>query len=229
MNFLSHFYFDQHSTDPHLVLGTVLPDLVKNANGNWKIHPQKHPELFQHDPVFKSILMGWNRHLAVDKYFHSSPFFFKHTRQLRLEIAPLLTQTEVRPSFLAHISLELLLDGLLITESEIKVDNFYQHLTNSNRSKIEGFLKLNLITETDLFFKFFDSFNKSQYLNSYRDTHQIVYALNRICMRIWPGGLETTNQDALTTKLLNYQSELKADFREIYVEIDSYLKALPKN
>ncbi len=228
MNFLSHFYFDQTCTDPHLVLGTVLPDLVKNANGAWKLHPQKHPELFQNDPVFQSIFMGWERHLAVDKYFHSSPFFDKHTRQLRLEIAPFLQQTEVRPSFLAHISLELLLDGLLITENGIKVADFYQHLKNCNREKIETFLTLNQVNETDLFFKFFDSFTQSCYLNSYSDTHQIVYALNRICMRIWPGGLKGADQDDLTSKLLLYQTQLKVDFREIYVEIDSHLQTLTK-
>ena len=32
MNFLSHFYFDRNTTDPHQVIGMVLPDLLKNAN-----------------------------------------------------------------------------------------------------------------------------------------------------------------------------------------------------
>jgi hypothetical protein len=41
MNFLSHFYFDRHSEDPHLVLGAVLPDLVKNARKDWNLHPER--------------------------------------------------------------------------------------------------------------------------------------------------------------------------------------------
>ena len=106
MNFLSHFYFDRHSQDPHLVLGTVLPDLVKNARKDWNIHPEKKVELFTGN-IDKAILKGWKRHLAVDRHFHNSNFFFAHTSTIRERIAPALQDSVVRPSFLAHISNKL--------------------------------------------------------------------------------------------------------------------------
>jgi hypothetical protein len=46
MNFLSHFYFDRHCDDPHLVLGAVLPDLVKNARKDWNLQPERKAEEF---------------------------------------------------------------------------------------------------------------------------------------------------------------------------------------
>ena len=74
MNFLSHYYFDQTS-DAYTVLGTLLPDLTANAQKEWKLYPQKNPQLFENDAEPNAILKGWMRHLAVDKYFHNSIFF----------------------------------------------------------------------------------------------------------------------------------------------------------
>ena len=46
MNFLSHFYFEQQNPDSNMVMGTVLPDLVKNASKDWNFYPQKNEALF---------------------------------------------------------------------------------------------------------------------------------------------------------------------------------------
>lgn len=223
MNFLSHFYFERAADDPYLVLGAVLPDLICNANKSWKIYPTKKPELFQNDPAQQSILKGWERHLSIDKHFHSSPFFEKHTKQLKKLITPWMHGSDVRPSFLAHISLELLLDGLLISENMVEIENFYKKLEEAQKKEIDQFLRLNNINETELFFRFFDQFIKSRYLNSYRDSEQIMYALNRICIRLWPQGLLQKNHQNLTGVLIGYQAELKKDFRQIYREIAEQL------
>lgn len=223
MNFLSHYYFDRQLTDPNMVLGMVLPDLVKNANKLWTAHPEKAPEKFQNDPQLWAILGGWRRHLAVDKYFHSSVFFMEHTQRIRALIAPLLERSPVRPSFLAHISLELILDSLLILEDVINPSHFYSQLALADRKSIEKFLKLNSIEDTQRFFKFYDEFVEAEYLNSYRESHNIMYALNRICMRVWADPLNETQKIQLTAVLLDYQQDLRLDFMSIFDEIDILL------
>lgn len=222
MNFLSHFYFDRFAPNSHLVLGVVLPDLLKNAHKDWKPHPQKHEELFQH-PDHLAILSGWKRHLAVDKHFHGSAFFQQHTQAIKSLIAPYLHQSAVWPSFLAHISLELMLDSLLLTEEWIQVDDFYTHLAQTDRTSIKSFLQINQISDTEPFFEFFDRFLQSRYLNSYRDSHQIVYALNRICMRLWPQGLQEANQTQIEQSLLSYRAVLQQDFGSIFKAIEMQL------
>src|SRR6476661_8863886 len=109
MNFLSHYYFDQTTADPYQVLGVVLPDLLKNADKSANIHPEKQPHLFEAAELH-NILKGWQRHLQVDKLFHNSEFFVKHTGILKNELKPILVESPVRPSFLAHIAIELMLD-----------------------------------------------------------------------------------------------------------------------
>lgn len=218
MNFLSHFYFDRNSEDPHLVLGTILPDLVKNARKDWNLHPEKKIELYD-SQVEHSILMGWKRHLAVDRHFHNSQFFHAHTHAIRDLIKPSLQNSVVRPSFLAHISLELMLDSTLLTENHLDAEDLYVHLRQSDRALIKRFLEINQLDDTDHFFNFFEKFIQSNYLNSYRESHHIMYALNRICMRIWRDPLNEEQMQNLSVILSEYHELLKENYLEIYDEI----------
>ncbi len=219
MNFLSHFYFDRHNSDPNMVLGTVLPDLVKNARKDWNLHPEKKESLFT-GAIESSIFKGWKRHLAVDRHFHNSGFFIKHTNAIRTAIAPVLVHSQVRPSFLAHIALEIMLDSILLTESIIDADHLYANLRQSDRTALNNFLKLNTMDDTAHFFKFFDKFLEISYLHSYRETHNIMYALNRICMRIWPEPMNDTQLLQVSAILLTYHEELQGCYVEIFEEIE---------
>lgn len=222
MNFLSHFYFDRHSEDPHLVLGTILPDLVKNARKDWNLHPEKKIEFYD-SQVEHSILAGWKRHLSVDRYFHNSKFFFTHTHAIRDLIIPALENSVVRPSFLAHISLELMLDSTLLTENHLDAEDLYVHLRQSDRVLVQRFLEINQLDDTDHFFYFFEKFIQSNYLNSYRESEKIMYALNRICMRIWKDPLNEEQMQNLSTILSEYHEVLKGNYMEIYDEISLVL------
>lgn len=224
MNFLSHFYFDRHHTDPNLVLGGVLPDLVKNARKDWNFHPHKKEELFN-GSFEKSILTGWKRHLAVDRHFHNSEFFIKHTHDLRTAIAPVLVDSPVRPSFVAHIALEIMLDSLLLTDNIIDADDLYRSLRQSDRIALLNFLELNMMDDTAHFFKFFDKFLEVSYLHSYRESQNIMYAINRICMRIWPEPLNDIQIRQLSTILLTYHEGLQRGYMEIFEEIEKVVES----
>lgn len=224
MNFLSHYYFDQHS-DAYTVLGTVLPDLTKNAQKEWKLHPQKHPEYFSHDTHLQAILHGWNRHLIVDQLFHSSSFFRAHSHQLGKLVRQVLIGTPIKPYFLGHIGIELLLDSLLLRNNKVDIPAFYDQLSECRHEKIAQFLALSGLEESGQFFTFFERFLHNQYLTSYRQTENIAYALNRICMRIWPGGLEQARQVALSQIIHEYQTELAPVYLQIFDEITPVLQA----
>jgi hypothetical protein len=222
MNFLSHFYFDRYNTDPNVVLGTVLPDLVRNAKKDWKIRPEKRQDIFREESE-KAILKGWKRHLIVDSHFHNSDFFFKHTNLIRIAIAPALVHAQVRPSFLAHIALEIMLDSILLTNEIIDADKLYSNLLKADQEALTRFLKLNNIVDTDHFFRYFDKFLEIKYLNDYRESHNIMYALNRICMRIWPEPLTDTQLIQLGAILLGHHQQLEVCYGEIFDEIEKIM------
>jgi acyl carrier protein phosphodiesterase len=220
MNFLSHYYFDRKKDNPYEVLGMLLPDLLKNADKNWNPHPEKKEYLFENNH-HQEILTGWRRHLAVDKFFHNSAFFIHHQHQIKLCLKDLLIGSPVKPFFLGHVSLELLLDSLLITERLIRIDSLYKALHQIEISVITSFLSLNGIDNPNPFFKFFDAFKKEEYLHSYAETEKISYALKRICMRIWDNPFTAEQEEALTKSLITYKDELSKDFIFIFEMIDA--------
>lgn len=223
MNFLSHFYFDRKNTNSYEVLGIILPDLMKNANKKWNIHPEKNEHLFNFSTNQKSILKGWKRHLEVDQLFHNSEFFKYHQHQIKLVLRDVLKDSAVKPFFIGHISLELLLDSLLITEEFLSVDVFYQHLNRIEKADIDMFLSLNKIEDKDLFYKFYDMFLKERYVYSYADESKIAYAIRRICMRIWENPFSEILENAITERLIHYKKNLSEEFIIIFDEIENQL------
>nr|WP_199157135.1 ACP phosphodiesterase [Pedobacter sp. ASV2] len=223
MNFLSHYYFDRLSTNSNVVMGTVLPDLIKNASKEANLYPQKNEFLFKGNPNEENLLRGWKRHLAVDLFFHSSDFFLEKTAELKILIKPVVEGTPVRPSFLAHIGLELLLDHLLIEHNLIHVPHFYDHLNGVEKDSLADFLEHCNFKQPDVFFNFLEKFISSRYLLSYQKLDNISYALNRICMRLWPQSLDEKQLLDLTVQITFYKQQLEKDYMKIFHEIDSKL------
>ncbi|GAA4197249.1 hypothetical protein GCM10022289_04220 [Pedobacter jeongneungensis] len=223
MNFLSHYYFDRASENANVVMGTVLPDLIKNASKEANLYPQKNEFLFKGNPDEENLLAGWKRHLAVDLFFHSSNFFLEKTTELKHLIKPIVENTPVRPSFLAHIGLELLLDHLLVERNLIQVNHFYDKLDAVNKDSLSDFLEHCKLKEPKVFFNFLEKFISSKYLLSYQQLENISYALNRICMRLWPETLNEIQLQQLTFELGIFKEVLQKDFMDIFKEIEGKL------
>ena len=223
MNFLSHFYFERKNQDENMVIGTVLPDLVKNAHKDWNLYPQKRPELFIDDSGLNSLLTGWKRHLEVDLLFHSSDFFSNETAKLKQLLLPILDDSPVRPSFLAHIGVELVLDHLLVAHRKIDINAFYEHLNKVDDKTLNTFLNKCGCEDTDQFFTFLNSFRSSRYLLSYQKLENISYALQRICMRLWAHPFDEATVALLTEQIALYKTLLEKNYLDIFEEIEDKL------
>ncbi|WDF56645.1 hypothetical protein [Mucilaginibacter sp. KACC 22063] len=213
MNFLSHFYFDRDTDNCYLVLGTVLPDLLKNADKTLVLHPEKlsHP-----DPQINSIIHGWQKHLEVDKHFHSSDYFKHHSHQLKLNLLPALQGSPVKPFFLGHVASELILDNLLLTTDTVNVADFYGHLGGCDDEIIYRFLSFSGMPNPEKFLRFFDNFKCNQYLYSYAETSQVAYALKRICMRVWDSPFTPQQETGLNQVIAAYRELMQPGFMEIF-------------
>lgn len=223
MNFLSHYYFERNNENSYEVLGCILPDLLKNVDKKWHIHPEKSVDATTQSVTYQSLLTGWKRHLYVDRLFHNAHFFFHHQHELKKKMKKVVDGTQIKPFFLGHIGLELCLDNLLITQQKVNVDNLYQHLRQIEEKQIEDFLLLNGISGNKRFITFFNSFKKEEYLHNYDDEYHLSYAIKRICMRIWEKSLSSQQEQELTEILKVYISYLKADFMVIFDDIELQL------
>lgn len=221
MNFLSHYYFDRKSTNCYHILGTVLPDLLKNADKTIVLHPEKLRH--NHDDRINSLIEGWQKHLDVDRYFHSSEFFEFHSRQIKHLLKPVIEGSAVKPFFLGHIAIELVLDNLLLTTQKITVDGFYDHLSSCDEEVINQFLVFSGMKNTDVFLTFFEAFKHHRYLQSYTDIAQVAYALKRICMRIWHNPFTAQQEAEMNAVLSAYRAGIYHDFMSIFEEIGKKL------
>ena len=226
MNFLSHFYFERFATIPERVLGSLLPDLLKNVDKSYIFHPQKFEEqLFIH-PLSMEISEGWYRHVEVDKIFHSSEFFLKHCHQLKRKIDPVLVGTPIRGTFMAHIAVELMLDHLLIKHQLLNVSRLYEHLENINRPILKNYLKTIGVEDVEGFFTFYDKFLEWRYIEDYKDLDQISKPLINISKRIWTFDTPEGVHSGLTQVLMSYCDEELKDFKDIYTYIQDNLTYL---
>jgi hypothetical protein len=220
MNFLSHFYFDREVDDCYHILGTILPDLLKNADKTIVLHPEK---LHHSNNAVNSIISGWNKHLEVDRHFHSSGFFLQHSHKLKLLLRPVIEGSSVKPFFLGHIAIELILDNLLLTTGKVTADVFYDHLNGCDVAVIDDFLTFAGLKNTAVFFKFFEGFKSSRYLFTYAETQQIAYALKRICMRVWKDPFTAEHEAAINEVVTVYREDLLGNFMFVFDEIESKL------
>lgn len=223
MNFLSHFYFERNNTNENTILGVVLPDFVKNAEKNINLYPLKEPWLFENDNELKSIFIGWERHIKVDALFHSSEFFKRETQHLKQLLLPLMEGSEVKPFFLAHIALELILDHLLIINGHVSINTFYDALDLADNKAIDRFLENCKMTDRTTFFNFLNGFISGRYLFSYQKLENIAYALNRICMRIWTNPFTEEQITSLTIQLEIYKEHIENTHMSIFDEIAKQL------
>ena len=208
-----------------MIMGMVLPDLVKNAQKDLNLYPLKEKQLFEHDEQLYDLLKGWQRHIKVDAIFHSSEFFKLQTGALKQMLLPALQGSPVKPFFLAHISLELLLDHLLIVDARIDIHSFYEHLSTVDAKVLDQFLINCDVIDTRNFFSFLNGFISGKYLLSYQKLENIAYALNRICMRLWDDPFTQAQLDLLTHSLYFFKETIHDTYFTVFEEIELQLKS----
>lgn len=223
MNYLSHYYFDRSTVCPTIVVGTVLPDLLRNADSLVKIRPQQHLDCLLRTASSHDIYTGWNRHLAVDRIFHNSTYFFTHTKALKGLLSAVLTDLPIRPSFFAHIALELLLDYQLITKQEVSIDGFYKQLQAVPETALIDFFACCDYAADRVFIPYYHKFVGWLYIYDYQDLTKIARMLLSICKRLWKFDYTEEKVLAIAALLSQYAQEEMEDYSLIYQEIEAQL------
>ena len=90
---------------------------------------------------------------------------------------------------------------------------------------INEFLTSAGLRETAFFFKFYAEFKRSRYLYTYSETHQVAYALKRICMRIWKDPFTPKMEQDMDNVIISYRETLLDNFLSIFEEIDGKIQA----
>jgi len=218
MNFLSHFYIDKNNGSTYYKLGIVLPDLI--ANYNRRIRSNKIPDLLEIDnEEIRNIKTGIKKHHQVDKIFHNSEFFKSYQALIK---GKLISYQLPHPFFIPHLFLEIILDRVLLLQENGICKEFYSNLKKVNFDFIEQLFSNNANYNHKDFCSYIEKFMKYQYLFSYREKKNIIFAINRICERI---GLKPPyndkHSDDLELFITEVEKELKKNYQDIFLEINN--------
>ncbi len=216
MNFLSHYYLEQHHPSPYFRFASVFPDLLRQSHPRLKLHSMKPYET----NTGKLLQEGIEKHFLADKAFHNSEFFKLHYGMIKDQFARSgFIHPERKSFFIAHILLEIILDRMIVLHENHVCRNFYNDLAEIDESHIENLLGGHPGYSHEKFSRHFMRFKTSRYLYSYSGTQHIVYALNKICMRTGIRELDPGNCSKIESCITEISGKMEKNYPGAFDEI----------
>jgi tetratricopeptide (TPR) repeat protein len=175
MNFLSHYYLLPEKANSDMVIGNLLPDLMRGFTKVYRKEIKNNPSI-----QGTEILAGIHYHLQTDALFHEQDFFINHCQNIKAEIQrKQLPQT--RSFIVAHVMVELLIDQYLMEEEDKLAPLFYQTLENSNNNNLQEKLNITLNRQnSSKIITSFKGFIESKHAYTLQSDDGIVNALYHI-------------------------------------------------
>lgn len=182
MNFFAHYLVDQIPNKPQFNAALIAPDLFRHflPNNNrfaWE-NLLYNSDIKQNQ--LENFCKGSLQHLQRDKLFHQSPIFQEIYDYNRNNWRSLSDQIGLgRWWFSLHVSIELIIDKILIENNLNKLRLFYRTLQEEKKSYLK-FLEIVQHPAIPIFDERMTRFLESQYLFHYKEISSLGYALHRI-------------------------------------------------
>jgi len=137
MNFLSHGF--RFLDSPYVVAGTAVPDWLSVLDRRTRARSKNAmPFLVNDDPETREIALGIVQHHRDDAWFHSSRLFNETMLRFAVELRDQLPGDEgFRPSFVAHILVEILIDSTLIEREPALAERYYAAIESVSAEKVQ--------------------------------------------------------------------------------------------
>ena len=187
MNYLSHAieFLDR----PLFMASTGVPDMLSVIDRKVRIRRKSLEPFFNDaDPAIVEVARGIAQHLDDDRWFHANEVFQKLNLEFSKAIRDVHPDDEsMRPWFLGHIVIELLLDAHLTQQNPGSLERYYENMETVDAMFIQRFINRVAKRPTDDFVRLFDAFQREQFLFDYVDDDRLAYRLNQVMKRV---GLE---------------------------------------
>jgi hypothetical protein len=184
MNYFAHGCRFFH--DPLFLAGTALPDWLNVIDRRTKARSKRAAELLHDDdPVVASMAAGVIQHHADDYWFHGQLPFIDGCVRLSAALRQSLGGDDSpRPSFVAHVAIELLLDSSLMAQQEGGLEGYYRMLGQLHQTDVQrGAERLTGRSIPDIP-RLLEGFLRVRFLSDYRDDAKLLYRLNQVLQRV---------------------------------------------
>lgn len=184
MNYFAHGF--RYIDDPWFLAGTAVPDWLNVSDRGVRVRA-KHAAagIDDVDPCAAALARGIARHHADDAWFHESAAFAElswgFTDHLRRLLDP---DPGMRPSFLGHILVEILLDDALIRDDPERLERYYGALASVDPDVVLAVVNRLAPRPALRLARFVPLFVRERFLSDYADDAKLLYRLNQVMQRV---------------------------------------------
>ena len=184
MNYFAH---GRHFVDdPYFLAGTAVPDWLNVVDRRVRTRARAAAELVEdEDPRAGAVAQGIVQHHHDDDWFHRTAAFSELCWDFTVRIRDLLSPDDgLRPSFLGHILVELLLDAALITQHPRHLDVYYGALESLDPEVVQQTVNRIAARSTAGLRAFIPRFSRERFLYDYSDDAKLLFRLNQVMQRV---------------------------------------------
>ncbi len=196
MNYFAHGRRFTH--DPYFLAGTATPDWLNVIDRKCRARERLAlPLIDDSDPLVASVARGVVQHHRDDAWFHQTRAFNELCLSLTVLVRDALPpDTSLRPSFLGHILVELLLDAELIARAPDEIVAYYAALDALDPVRFSAILNRMTTKPVDLIAPLIPRFSAERFLYDYAEDGKLWKRLNAVMRRValpeLPVGFEAT-------------------------------------
>ena len=137
------------------------------------------------DPRVAAVARGIAQHHHDDGWFHRTRAFAELSWRFTVRIREQLPRDDgLRPSFLGHILVELLLDAILIDDDPGQLDAYYDAIDLVDRCLVGNAVNQMSVNTMDELPRFIQLFTRERFLYDYAEDAKLVFRLNQVLRRV---------------------------------------------
>lgn len=166
--------------------GTAVPDLLNVADRGVRTRSKHAVQWIEHaDPQLAAVARGIVQHHSDDARFHENLAFVELSWQFTVAIRDHLPPDDgLRPSFLGHILVEILLDAVLIAASGNLLEAYYDAMNSIDPARLEAAVNLIAARPTNRLAPLLPMFCRERFLSDYSDDSKLLVRLNQVMRRV---------------------------------------------
>jgi hypothetical protein len=184
MNYLAHSL--ECLDDPYQVAGAAVPDWLGLTRPRLRCRARHaRPWVDHNDATTAAIARGVVRHHADDDWFHQTAAFGDVSLELARRIRRVTGDDDgMRPSFLGHILLELLLDATIHESDPATLDRYYDALADVDAATVAATVGAMANVDASQLASIIDRFCEMRFLYDYADDDRLTFRLNQVMRRV---------------------------------------------
>ncbi len=184
MNYLAHAL--GCLDDPYQVAGVAVPDWLGLTRPRLRCRSrQAAPFADAGDPAAAAVARGVMQHYADDGWFHETVAFCELSVDLARRVRRATGDVDgMRPSFLGHILVEMLIDASLIADDSRGLDAYYAALEAVDPARVAGAVTDMTGADATPLAAIIERFIAVRFLYDYVDDDRLAYRLNQVMRRV---------------------------------------------